>query len=47
MKAYSIKKIINKKVTFPPVNDSIPLKTRHLPIFPNHTMPEALFLPCI
>jgi hypothetical protein len=33
MKAYSIKKIINKKVTFSSLNRRIPLKNRYSPIY--------------
>jgi len=44
MKAYSIKKIINKKVTIPPVNGNIPIKNPHSPIFTNHNLHQMLFL---
>ena len=44
MKAYSIKKIINKKVTLPASVRRLPLKIRCLPIFSNSRNNCTLFL---
>jgi len=44
MKAYSIKKIINKKVTFSFTKCIIPSKIRYSPIFTNWNYNSELFL---